>query len=234
MLDTLIQAAIVIVLLLVFFILTNFFADLKTLFDFQVIEALPKWSIALLIIALYLVRVGYFIFFETIWSGQSPGKRALRIRAVKENGYPISFQEAMIRNLLRIVDILPGLYGVGFISAFFSAKEKRVGDYVAGTIVVKEKIQELPSPQEPKLPSLEKSLLDFGPSITRMSKKEYEVISRFLQRRFELDPASRLRLARKIALPLIEKLEVSQPLNMSYEIFLLHLSQAYEKNAKFI
>jgi len=234
MLDTLLQVAAVIIIWLIFLILTLFFGELKNLFDFEVIEELPKWAIAAFIIVIYLVRMGYFTFFETIWSGQTPGKRILKIRVVKEEGYPISFLEAMIRNLLRIVDILPGLYGVGLVSVFASSKEKRVGDYVAGTVVVKEKIQELPSPKEFSLPPVEKTLLDFGPAIAKITKPEYEVISQFLQRRFELDSGSRLQLARKIALPLIEKLEVPQPLNISYEVFLIHLSQAYEENARFI
>ena len=234
MVDTLIQAAAVIILLLIALIAGSFLADLGELFDSRIIESIPIWVMGALVAIIYLIRVGYFTFFETIWSGQTPGKRFLKIRVVKEGGYPIGFIESMIRNLLRIVDILPGLYGVGLVSIFVSPKEKRVGDYVAGTVVVKGKIERMPSPEESKLPPLEKQSIDFGRSITKVSEQEYTVIKNFLQRRFGLDPASRFRLAGKIALPLIEKLGLARPLNVSYEVFLIHLLHAYEENAEFI
>src|SRR5262249_27651903 len=84
----------------------------------------------------FILYYGYFLTFETIWNGQTPGKRKLHIRVIRDDGRPITFFEALIRNLMRIVDSFPPfLYAVGSLSIFFSAKAKRLGDYVAGTVV---------------------------------------------------------------------------------------------------
>src|SRR5438309_10370962 len=67
----------------------------------------PKWVYAVLIIVVFLLISGYFAFFEWIWSGQTPGKRWLKLRVIREDGRPIGFFEAVVRNLLRIFDMQP-------------------------------------------------------------------------------------------------------------------------------
>ncbi|HSH01233.1 MAG TPA: RDD family protein [Anaerolineae bacterium] len=79
---------------------------------------------------------GYYIFFEMLWNGQSIGKRAINIRVVNINGSPIGLTESIIRNLIRIIDILPATYGVGVITMFLNQKWRRLGDLAAGTVVV--------------------------------------------------------------------------------------------------
>ena len=97
------------------------------------------WVIALLLLLYFLLQFGYFAFFEAIWNGQTPGKRYMHLRVIKDSGRPITAFDALGRNLLRIVDSLPGIYAVAIVSALLSAKNKRLGDYVAGTVVVHEK-----------------------------------------------------------------------------------------------
>jgi uncharacterized RDD family membrane protein YckC len=87
----------------------------------------------------FLLVFGYFTMYETFWSGQTPGKRALRIRVIKVNGYPIDFVDALVRNVVRLADFLPSFYGVGLVVMFVSTQSRRLGDYAAGTIVVKER-----------------------------------------------------------------------------------------------
>ena len=92
----------------------------------------PKWVIALLVIIQFLIFDGYFAVFEWVWRGQTPGKRWLKLRVIREDGRPISFFEAMIRNLLRVVDIIfPPFYSIGLISVFATNRDQRVGDLVA-------------------------------------------------------------------------------------------------------
>ena len=67
----------------------------------------PKWALALLIIAVFLIQSGYFVLFEWAWNGQTPGKRWLRLRVIREDGRPISFWEAAARNLVRTFDMMP-------------------------------------------------------------------------------------------------------------------------------
>ncbi|MGH9942439.1 MAG: RDD family protein, partial [Pyrinomonadaceae bacterium] len=100
----------------------------------------PKWVVALLIIALFLIWSGYFALFEWLWAGQTPGKRWLRLRVIREDGRPVTFWEAAARNLLRAFDMMPApFYSVGLLSVFLSGSDQRVGDFVAGTVVVRER-----------------------------------------------------------------------------------------------
>ncbi len=93
----------------------------------------------LIIIVLSFINVfGYFWVSEALWSGQTLGKKAFRLRAVGERGEPLTFMQAGIRNIVRIVDFLPYGYGVGMIVLFANGKGKRLGDLAAGTIVVKD------------------------------------------------------------------------------------------------
>lgn len=93
---------------------------------------------ALLILANFLILWGYFALFETVWHGVTPGKRAAKLRVVKRDGQPIGAGEALTRNLLRIADFMPGFYAIGLIAMFVDKDVRRLGDMVAGTIVVRE------------------------------------------------------------------------------------------------
>src|ERR1044072_9749133 len=91
-----------------------------------------------MILLLCLTLSGYFAFFEWIWSGQTPGKRWLKLRVIREDGRPITFWEASVRNLLRTFDMFPPwFYSVGLIAVFSSSGDQRLGDMVAGTDVVR-------------------------------------------------------------------------------------------------
>ena len=87
----------------------------------------------------FALQWGYFVFFEAIWDGQTPGKHWLGIRVVQDGGYSVSFGASASRNLVRFVDMQPALlYGVGLVSVVISKSGKRLGDIVAGTLVVRE------------------------------------------------------------------------------------------------
>jgi uncharacterized RDD family membrane protein YckC len=92
----------------------------------------------ILLFGSFLAIFGYFWVSESLWSGQTVGKKVFRLRAVGDRGEPLTFGQAGIRNIVRIVDFLPYAYGVGLIVLFANGKGKRLGDLVAGTIVVKD------------------------------------------------------------------------------------------------
>jgi uncharacterized RDD family membrane protein YckC len=92
----------------------------------------------IIIIGSFVVIFGYFWMSEALWSGQTIGKKAFRLRAVGDRGEPLTFLQAGIRNVVRIVDFLPYGYGVGMVVLFANGKGKRLGDLAAGTIVVKD------------------------------------------------------------------------------------------------
>jgi uncharacterized RDD family membrane protein YckC len=99
------------------------------------IKGTGAWAIALLMLVGFVVFWGYYVLFEGLWDGQTPGKRQLGLRVVRDGGYSVTFGASAVRNLLRIVDGQPGLsYGVGLLSVVLSRSGKRLGDYAAGTI----------------------------------------------------------------------------------------------------
>ena len=115
----------------------------------QIMSEMSKWTIAILIIVIFLLFSGYFIFFEWLRNGQTPGKRLLKLRVIREDGRPITLWEAIARNLLRIFDAVPGfvvpVYSVGLISIFMSSRDQRIGDLFAGTVVIRERTDEAPT-----------------------------------------------------------------------------------------
>jgi uncharacterized RDD family membrane protein YckC len=109
------------------------------------------------IIGSFAIVVGYFWTCEAFWSGQTVGKKVFRLRAVGDRGEPMTFIQAGIRNVVRIVDFLPYAYGVGLVVLFVNGRGKRLGDLAAGTIVVKDSdyvwLWQLPGGQVPAAPS---------------------------------------------------------------------------------
>jgi uncharacterized RDD family membrane protein YckC len=164
----------------------------------------PQWAIAALIVSGFTIYYGYFAFFEAAWNGQTPGKRYAQLRVMKDDGRPISAYDAIARNLLRIVDQLPAFYGIAMFSVFFSKQNKRLGDFVAGTVVVHEKTV------ESARPFLDIHTDDAADAydVSRITGDELHLIETFLQRRDTFDPALRGSMAAQIAARIGQKLEV--------------------------
>src|ERR1051325_4671711 len=196
----------------------------------------PKWVIALLVILQFLIINGYFAIFEWIWSGQTPGKRWLKLRVIREDGRPISFFEAVVRNLLRVVDILvPPFYSIGLISVFASERDQRVGDLVAGTVVVREREAEAPEFAEVFAspvsdPALRRSWkpAPFAADVNLLTEAEIQVVESFLRRRWDLKDYPRQWMAWRVAMPILFKLRPQYDLaTFSYEGFLEELLHRY-------
>jgi uncharacterized RDD family membrane protein YckC len=101
-------------------------------------DAAAYWVLAFLVLVYFLIFWGYFVLFEMLWNGQTPGKRSMRLRVIRHSGQPIGGGEAVTRNLVRIIDFMPGFYGIGLISMFIDKDARRLGDFAAGTIVIRE------------------------------------------------------------------------------------------------
>src|SRR3990170_267162 len=85
----------------------------------------------------FAVAWSYFIFFEWLGNGQTLGKRMFGLRVIADDGAPASFTAVLVRNLVRIVDFLPGFYGFGLLAIVVSSRSQRLGDLAAGTFVVR-------------------------------------------------------------------------------------------------
>lgn len=95
------------------------------------------WLVALVLLAQLALEFGYFVFFERVLGGRSPGKAWVGLRVIGDAGEPVTLAASLVRNLLRGVDILPGSYVVGLVAMVVSAEGKRLGDLAAGTLVVR-------------------------------------------------------------------------------------------------
>jgi uncharacterized RDD family membrane protein YckC len=141
------------------------------------------WILAILGIITFAIQYGYFIFFEILWNGQTPGKRAVRLRVVRTNGLPLSAGEALIRNIVRIVDSLPMAYGVGLVVMFIDSQSRRLGDLAAGTLVIREQASVSLSSLVPAR-GIQADGADLPEiSLERLSAAERSLIADFLRRR---------------------------------------------------
>ena len=170
------------------------------------------WIRALVLAVFFLIYYGYFIFFEAVWNGQTLGKRAVHIRVIKDDGRTIQTIDSVGRNLLRIVDQLPILYAIGIASVLLSRKSQRLGDLVAGTVVVHERaLADInPAPtrkfhppgRNPDNPLAAASL--GGPE--RLTPEELTLVETFLNRRDALEASVRYNTAEQIVTRIRPKL----------------------------
>jgi len=190
------------------------------------------WVMAVGTLITFVILFGYFILFETFWNGQTPGKRWLKLRVIQDDGRPVTFFSSFARNLMRSADIMPlPFYSVGLISAFASARAKRIGDYIANTVVIKERESEAPAFEEVFEHEIIDSALrriapavEFRGDVGVVSSSEILAVEMFLRRRYDIPEQPRMWLAWRIAAPLIEKIKPQyQPENFNFEGFLEEL-----------
>ena len=199
--------------------------------EFLPFAAGATWGVALLTLLLFVIFIGYFAIFESVWNGQTPGKRIVSIRVIKDTGRPITPSEAVARNLLRLVDQMPGiLYGVGIVSALISRQNKRLGDFVAGTIVVRE--QELRDFRPLWQAPASASTVSYGAA--RLTAEEFSLVESFLNRREALPPDVRYRMAEQIAMRIKPKLDVPAATTLSSERLLEAVAAERRTSAKYL
>jgi uncharacterized RDD family membrane protein YckC len=240
MVDHLIQIITVLIFIVIVGSILNLGGSTDTEFVKEEAANLPKWVIAITIIVLFLLFTSYFAFFEWLWNGQTPGKKLLRLRVIREDGRPITLWETVARNLLRIFDMMPGVfYSIGFIAVFLSSRDQRIGDLFAGTVVVRERIDEAPTFDDvfanPIADSAFRRLqvqTNFAADLSILTEKEIEVAETFLRRRWDLPEKQRLWMAWRVAIPIMFKLKPTyDPQTFSYEGFLEELiHRIYSKN----
>ncbi|HEX4077100.1 MAG TPA: RDD family protein [Candidatus Acidoferrales bacterium] len=222
-LDMLLQTAGFCILLIVFAISAASFS----LFS----RAAGVWTIAILVFVLFSLQFGYFALFESLWNGQTPGKRWTHLRVIKDSGRPISAYDAILRNLLRTVDALPTMYAAGLVTMLISRENKRIGDYAAGTVVIHEKPligvgsiwqQSATQAQPPAA----------GP-VPHLSVEELQLVEAFLDRRGSLEPHVRSAMAHQIADRLGERWSIPAEARPDAEKFLEAAAEQRRQTARF-
>ena len=193
-----------------------------------------NWAIGILVLIFFLLQWGYFALFEAFGNGRTPGKRVARIRVIHQSGRGINFVEALARNLVRFIDALPSFYAVGLVVIFLSRRHQRLGDMVAGTLVVRDRETETPAwggvgtrtftapaltPESPIPPPHLRVALP-APALAKLSAADLEVLEGFFARRLDMDLTTRGALAARIASALSAKSGLAIPAGTSVETFL--------------
>lgn len=219
LLDTAIQIFVnIVVVLVITFALS---AGIKTTHIDTLSNTAQKWFAAGIILLYFLLYWGYYTLFEAFWNGQTPGKRALKIRVVKESGRQITFFESLARNLVRVVDALPGMYLIGVISILVTRSNKRLGDLVADTIVVHERADDFYTslPATPEFLFASKTRVPTVPAtahiphdrIARLTAADLSMIDSYLARTLSLPIETRANLASRLLDTLCVKMDVPVP-----------------------
>jgi len=188
-----------------------------------------NWSAAIFILIIFCLYWGYYAFFEAIWNGQTPGKRHAGIRVIKDTGRSITAFEAIARNLVRVVDQLPGMYAVGCVTMFLNQKSKRLGDFVAGTVVVHEKKEDSAAPFFNLRPGAQ---LPVYP-VEKLANNDLVLIETFLARRLDLAPEVRTSSAKRIAELIAQKLGLAAQPQADNEDFLEAVAKEYRDSLRY-
>jgi uncharacterized RDD family membrane protein YckC len=188
------------------------------------------WAIAIFSFLSFVVYTGYFAILEAFWKGQTVGKRWAGIRVIKDSGRPITPFEAIARNLIRIVDYMPAFYGVGVVTMMLNTKNRRLGDFVAGTIVVHET-----SDRESAIFFNTPAVAEHAfPSAAQLTIEEAELIEAFLARRLDIPPAIRQQNAARIAQTLATRLDIAPDERPAdHENFLELLVKEFRNRARY-
>jgi len=229
--DTIVQGVAYAVLILVFVLIMS---SAPKVAGGSLSDTGEKWLIAGLLLFHFLLYWGYFALFETYWNGQTPGKRFCKIRVIQQSGRQISFFEAMTRNLIRVIDMLPGFYLIGVISMLCNRQHQRLGDLAAATLVVHERAADEPlwggngprtitagafetvrpepvfqhRDSEPDLPA---------DAVARLTHEDLAVIDRFFSRILDMELDTRARLAERLAGQMSLKMKLSAEIAMKPE-----------------
>jgi len=207
-----------------------------------------NWLIGIVILIVFIVHWGYFALFEAFSNGRTPGKRVAKIRVIHQSGRGITFVEALARNLVRYVDEMPSFYAVGLVAIFISRRNQRLGDMVAGTLVVRDREIDAPrwSPSAPlTIMAPESGAESFsarpdsapaspgpwgGPPhlrvvlpaslLAKLSVSDLEVLEGFFARRLDMNLTTRAEIASRIASALCAKSGLVIPAETSVETFL--------------
>ena len=165
-------------------------------------SVVPRLAFFVLRVGAFALLWGYFAFFEGFRHGQTPGKRWIGIRVIRETGHAVTFRDAAARNLLRYIDFLPPPYLIGGLFVALHPKARRLGDLVAGTVVVRDRAIEKAFAAPPKPVELRGVALGELPAL---SDDEFRVLREFNERAWSLPAEARASLAARLAASLSER-----------------------------
>jgi len=193
----------------------------------------PSVLAAILLLLTFLLWWGYFVLFELLWNGQSPGKRLLHIRVARADGLPVGPSTVIVRNLMRIVDTLLFL---GPIVMLVDAQGRRLGDLAAGTLVVREttgSLAALDTLADPALPLISREQFNAFVPARPVGRAQYTLARDYFARRSRLTGDASAAVARALAENLADSLELPREQIGDPEEFLTLAVRSYEEAHQF-
>ncbi|MDQ0231149.1 RDD family protein [Metabacillus malikii] len=224
------------ILIVIGFLLLIYGFSSLSFYSYELMFSIP---FAIMLIVLFILNWAYYVVLEYFSGGKTVGKRIVGIRVIQDNGHSITLLSSFIRNLLRIIDSLPAYYLLGMFMVFFHSKNKRLGDLVAGTIVVHERRK-----KKNKLSAIEKEIKARGLSkesllldewvLRSLGEKEWKLVHTYCHRVLNLPSAERKLLTIQLAqrlFPKIEQLEkdkTTEELENIIFVLYLYLKEEWE------
>jgi uncharacterized RDD family membrane protein YckC len=187
------------------------------------------WLVAIALLFMYMIYTGYFVFFETLWQGQTPGKRCAQIRVIRDDGRPIGLFQATLRSLLRPFDDIALLGGLLII---LNRREKRLGDWVAGTMVIQlESASAINlSLSQPRKIICEKLLTQAN--LSEILPDDFVVIKEYLQRRTDMEAEAKRQLSLELATQVQNAIHLAEiPEELTAEQFLEAVYFTYQRSS---
>ena len=220
LIDYLIWTLTLIGILLIWYIIALYFLEFFLDLNIQL------WLTGISILILFVVYTSYFVFFETFWQGQTPGKRYAKIRVVRDNGQPVGLTQSLMRSLLRPVD---DILFFGVLLIIFGRNEKRIGDWVAGTLVIQEVQTAKKAGFQISDPAQDLAIqLPAQGNVAALMPDDFAVLQEFLQRRSRMDDRARSTLARNLTEQLSQLMAMEPvPIQLPPEVFIEAVYLAY-------
>jgi len=192
-------------------------------------EQVSLWLQAIQILISFFIYVGYFVFFEALWQGQTPGKRYVKIRVIRDDGRPAGLQQATLRALLRPVD---DTFFLGVFLIALGKREKRLGDWVAGTLVIQEERPIAPAsfPVSEQAQALANEL-QMEADLSRLLPEDFAVIREYLQRSGAMTTQAKAELSRELAHQVKEVIALEKLPKVTAHLFLEAVYLAYQQQS---
>jgi uncharacterized RDD family membrane protein YckC len=219
--DSLIQIVLALLIFLISYGLSLVFPESSDL--------IKNIELAVIILVIFFIFWGYYPLFEIIWNGQTPGKRIAGIRVIKDSGRPITPVESIGRNLVRIIDFLPIFYAIGLLCMMLNKRNKRLGDFVAGTLLIHDKKVKNISPVWN--PNAISATTDS--QATRIPSELLVLIETYLNRRYELEASVRTKTAGQIVSMIKDKTGIERTAEQSNDTFLESLARKVRDTARY-
>lgn len=193
-------------------------------------QAVVPWLMGALILLWFLSWWGYFVIFELLWNGQSPGKRVIGLRVLRGNGQPVGLIASLVRNFLRSVDLF--LF-IGVLVMFLDRSSRRLGDFAAGTMVVREPRRlRAQAFSAVNIPEVAASSVDALPNAARVTSSHYALVRDYFARRGRMRPEEVRRLSIALSGEIRRTLEIERT-GVDPEEFLATVARAYEERQRY-